>query len=72
MTKIPVLTGISFIIFCMLEITPGDPAQLMSAADAAEEQIRTLRDEFGLNDPFWVRYSRYRPGRTLAGIFLFL
>ncbi len=56
---IPVLLGISFIIFCMLEITPGDPAQLMSAADATPEQIQMLRDELGLNAPFWARYSRY-------------
>lgn len=56
---IPVLIGISFIIFVMLELTPGDPAQLMSGVDATPEQISLLRDEMGLNNPFWVRYYNY-------------
>ncbi len=64
---IPVLIGISFIIFCMLEITPGDPAQLMSSIDASEEQIQMLRDELGLNDPFWVRYYRYVRNIVMEG-----
>lgn len=43
---VPVFIGISFFVFFMLHMTPGDPA--------AEENVQALRREMGLNDPFWA------------------
>ena len=37
---IPVLLGVSFIIFCLLYFTPGDPAEYMLGMDATEEIFR--------------------------------
>ena len=56
---IPVLLGISFILFTIMELTPGDPAQLILGESATKEEIAELREEMGLNDHFLVRYVRY-------------
>ena len=51
---IPVLIGISFIIFAILDFTPGDPARIMLGASATEEDVASLREELGLNDNFFI------------------
>ena len=56
---IPVLLGMSFIIFTMMYITPGDPARLILGEQASEEAIQDFRNKEGLNDPFFVRYANY-------------
>lgn len=56
---IPVLLGVSLIIFAIMNLTPGDPVQLMLGDNATEEQINNLREEMGLNDNFFVRYFNY-------------
>ncbi len=56
---IPVLLGVSFIIFSLLYFTPGSPAEYMLGMDATEESIAELEEELGLNDPFLVRYFNY-------------
>jgi peptide/nickel transport system permease protein len=56
---LPVILGISFILFSILEITPGDPAQIILGERAAPEQIEKLREEMGLNRPFIARYISY-------------
>ena len=56
---IPVLLGVSFIIFSLLYFTHGSPAEYMLGMDATEESIAELEEELGLNDPFLVRYFNY-------------
>ncbi|WFF74388.1 nickel ABC transporter permease [Proteiniclasticum sp. QWL-01] len=56
---IPVLLGVSFIVFTLMYITPGDPARLSLGESASEEQVQELRDEMGLNDPYLVQYGNY-------------
>ena len=56
---IPVLLGVTLLVFIMLEITPGDPARQILGEMATEEMVEELREEMGLNDPFVVRYVRY-------------
>ena len=56
---LPVLLGVSLVVFIMLEITPGDPARQLAGADATEEAVYQLREEMGLNDPAVTRYLRY-------------
>lgn len=56
---IPVLVGISFIIFCLLDFTPGDPVRLILGDYVGEDAIVAMREELGLNDPFFTRYFRY-------------
>jgi peptide/nickel transport system permease protein len=59
---IPVLLGISLLIFTMLYFTPGDPSRVLLPPEAEEEQRQLLRHELGLDQPFWVRYGNYIKG----------
>ena len=56
---IPVLIGITLLVFLMLRMTPGDPARSMLGDGASEAEIQELREEMGLNDPLPVQYVRY-------------
>ena len=56
---IPVILGVTFFVFTIMYITPGDPVRLMLGANATEETIQATRDELGLNDPFLVQFLRY-------------
>ncbi len=59
---IPIILGVSAIIFTLKTLTPGDPARQILGNDATEEQIQAKRDELGLNDPAIVQYFRYIGG----------
>ena len=56
---IPVILGVSFIIFSIMNLTPGDPAIMILGEGAKPEQYAALREQMGLNDPFFIRYLRY-------------
>ena len=59
---IPVLLGVSFIIFSLMEITTGNPARQLLGPDATDEAVAAMEEELGLNDPFLVRYVNYIGG----------
>ena len=59
---IPIILGVSAIIFTLKTLTPGDPARQILGNDATEEQIQEKREELGLNDPAVVQYFRYIAG----------
>jgi peptide/nickel transport system permease protein len=59
MYLLPVLIGVSFIVFSLLYITPGDPVKMMLGEQADAQTIESMRDELGLNDPFLVQYFNY-------------
>lgn len=56
---LPVLFGVSFIVFTLLYITPGDPAKMMLGEQADGQAIESLREELGLDEPFLVQYGKY-------------
>ena len=56
---IPVLLGVTLLVFFILDLAPGDPAKTILGEQARPEDIAALREEMGLNDPFIVRYGRY-------------
>jgi peptide/nickel transport system permease protein len=56
---IPIVLGVTFIIFFITDITPGDPAVLMLGEAAPREAVEALREAMGLNDPFLQRYANY-------------
>ena len=66
---IPILIGVSIIIFVLKTITPGDPARQILGNTATEEQVQAKRDELGLNDPVVVQYFNYIGGIILRGDF---
>lgn len=56
---IPVILGISFILFSIMNLTPGDPARLILGENASQDAVEKLREEMGLNENFLIRYVRY-------------
>lgn len=63
---IPVLLGISIIVFLLLRLTPGDPATVMLGERATPEKVAALRAQLGLDRPIYVQYAEYM-GRLLHG-----
>ena len=59
---IPVLLGVTFIVFCIMSLSPGDPAVILLGTGATPESVAALREEMGLNDPIIVQYARYVGG----------
>lgn len=56
---IPVVIGISFIIFAIMNLTPGDPARLILGPYASNAELDEFREAMGLNGNFFVRYFDY-------------
>ncbi|MDD7400986.1 MAG: nickel ABC transporter permease [Eubacteriales bacterium] len=56
---IPVLLGVTFIVFTLLQITPGDPAKAILGPTADAAAVAQLREEMGLNEPFLTQYGRF-------------
>ena len=54
-----VLVGVSFLVFLLLYMTPGDPVRMMLGESATPEAQAELRLELGLDDPFLVQSGRY-------------
>ena len=64
---IPVLWGVSTLVFGMLHLTPGDPVELMlSQSGATRKTVEQMRTQLGLNDPLPVQYVRFL-GNALQG-----
>jgi len=59
---IPVLLGVSFIVFTIMSFTPGDPVQVYLGDNYTQEAYDQITEELGLNDPFLVRYAKYVAG----------
>ena len=59
---IPVLIGVSVIVFLMLSLSPGEPARLALGMNAKPEQIEAFNRENGLDKPIPVQYLNYMKG----------
>lgn len=59
---IPVLLGMSFIVFLIIRAIPGNPAQVILGQQATEEAVAALTEKLGLNEPWYVQYWNYLTG----------
>ena len=57
LSTIPVLIGISLLLFFMLRMLPGDPAQVLAGQMASQEDIELIRHQLGLDRPIHVQYA---------------
>ena len=64
---IPVLLGVMFIVFTIINFTPGDPASMILGESAPQEDIDRLNHELGYDQPFFVRFFDYVKGVVLEG-----
>jgi peptide/nickel transport system permease protein len=56
---VPVLVGVSIVIFGVLHLSPGDPAEIMLGSQATKEDLAQLRESLGLNEPLPVQYVHW-------------
>jgi peptide/nickel transport system permease protein len=63
---VPVLMGVSVIVFLVLHLAPGDPAEIMLGSQATAADLERLRTELGLTDPLYVQFGRWL-GRVAQG-----
>ena len=56
---ITTLLGVSVIVFLMLHMTPGDPAELLLGERATEETLNAMREHLGLNQPLYIQYGMF-------------
>lgn len=57
LSTLPVLLGISLLLFFMLRMLPGDPAQVLAGQMASQEDIKNIRQQLGLDKPIFVQYG---------------
>jgi peptide/nickel transport system permease protein len=59
LSLVPVLAGVSVVVFLVLHLSPGDPAEIMLGSQATREDLARLRAELGLTEPLPVQYFRW-------------
>ncbi|WHY01970.1 nickel ABC transporter permease [Neobacillus sp. DY30] len=59
MQTIPVVIGVTFVVFFIMQLVPGDPAVLLAGEGASKETIEGIREQLGLNRPLLVQYFDY-------------
>lgn len=64
---VPVLLGVSFVIFSLMYFAPGDPADIILGDIATKEDKAMFRREHGLDAPFLVQYLHYMKGILTRG-----
>ncbi|QTA83913.1 putative ABC transporter, permease protein [Desulfonema limicola] len=59
LSLIPTILGISILIFFMVHLIPGDPAEMMLGERASEQSLKELRKDLGLDKPLYVQYGLF-------------
>ena len=59
---IPVLIGVATLVFSLIHLVPGDPAQAMLGEGASERDVADLRSRLGLDRPLIEQYGRFMRG----------
>ncbi len=63
---VPTVLGTSVLVFLILHLAPGDPAEIVAGPSAPPEVVQNIRDQLGLGEPVLVQYWRY-VSNTLRG-----
>lgn len=65
---VPVLIGVSVVVFLMIHLIPGDPAEIVAGQMASREDVENVRRALGLDRPLPEQYLQFA-GRALTGDF---
>ncbi|HLX35956.1 MAG TPA: ABC transporter permease [Candidatus Limnocylindrales bacterium] len=68
LATIPVLFGLSIVLFVFVHLLPGDPATALLGQHATPELVAKIREQLGLDKPLWEQYLQYL-GQLLHGDF---
>lgn len=56
---IPVIIGVSLLVFILLELSPGEPARMVLGDRATNEDVEEFNERYGLDEPVLVQYGKY-------------
>jgi peptide/nickel transport system permease protein len=56
---IPVIIGVTFMVYMIISFTPGDPVKMILGQEATNEAIEQLTQELGLDKPVLIQYGNY-------------
>lgn len=59
---IPVIIGVSFLVFFIMDMAPGDAVDLMAPEGATAQDLAAIRHDLGLDKPVVLRYIDYMLG----------
>src|SRR5450755_2264109 len=59
---IPTLLGVVLLVFLLFKFFGGDPAEILGGLNATPEQVQAIRDQLGLNQPWYVQLAIYLRG----------
>jgi peptide/nickel transport system permease protein len=65
---IPVLFGVSVVVFVMMRVIPGDPAQTLLGQTATPDQIAEVRNRLGLDEPIFIQYLLFIGGAVTGDL----
>ena len=66
LATIPVLIGVSLVVFLTMKIIPGDAAEALAGPQATKEQVELIRQSLGLDRPLYMQYVTWL-GRAVRG-----
>jgi peptide/nickel transport system permease protein len=53
---VPVLFGVSLVVFALVHIAPGDPIDLLLPPEASPEIVAQVKATFGFDKPLYIQY----------------
>ncbi len=56
---IPVVIGVSLLVFVVLDLSPGEPARMVLGDQATNEDVAEFNHKYGLDEPLLVQYGKY-------------
>ncbi|OZS76726.1 peptide ABC transporter permease [Tetzosporium hominis] len=56
---IPVLIGVTILVFSLMHLVPGDAAKIIAGEGASDQTVENIRERLGLNDPLYVQYGTF-------------
>jgi len=59
LSLLPVIVGITLLVFLIMQMAPGDPAKIMLGTKATEASLEQLRHELGLDQPLHIQYASW-------------
>ncbi len=65
---VPVLLGVSLIVFILVRMIPGDPAQILLGQAASPERVAAIKRQLGLDKPIPVQYALYLKGAAQGNL----
>lgn len=68
LTLIATLAATSAVVFLVLDVLPGNAAQVLMGPDAAPEAVQALAEQLGLDQPAWQRYLQWLQGMLVLDL----